>query len=53
MHLATSQLEKLFLIFHYDQYYTMMTGSLLTWRQIADWCDEASLPEFVRSGRSA
>jgi hypothetical protein len=51
--ISREQLEKLFLIFHYDQYYTMMTGSLLTWRQIADWRDEASLPEWVLSGRSA
>lgn len=51
--ISREQLEKLFLVFHFSQYYTMMTGSLLTWRQIADWRDEATLPEWVITGRSS
>ena len=45
-------LEEFFLIFHFNQYYTMITGSLLTWRQIRDWLDARSLPEFVKTGVS-
>lgn len=51
--ISKEQLEKIFLIFHFDQYYTMITGSLLTWRQIRDWLDTASLPAWVRTGRSS
>lgn len=46
-------LEEFFLVFHFGQYYTTMTGSLLTWRQIRNWLDEAALPEFVKTGVSS
>jgi hypothetical protein len=51
--ISKRQLEQIFLIFHFNQYYTMLTGSLLTWRQIRDWLDEKSLPLWVKTGRSA
>jgi hypothetical protein len=35
---------------HFLQHYQTIVGSLLTWRSIADWCDEAALPEWVRRG---
>lgn len=50
--ISKRQLEEIFLIFHFNQYYTMITGSLLTWRQIDDWLDRAALPRWVKTGRS-
>lgn len=51
--ISKDQLEKFFLVFHFDQYYTMITGSLLTWRQIPDWQDPATIPLWVKTGRSS
>jgi hypothetical protein len=51
--ITKDQLEKFFLVFHFDQYYTMITGSLLTWRQIANWLDPAAIPLWVKTGRSS
>jgi len=51
--ISKEQLEKFFLVFHFDQYYTMITGSLLTWRQIPDWLDAANIPLWVKTGRSS
>jgi hypothetical protein len=50
---SKEQLEKFFLVFHFDQYYTMITGSLLTWRQIGNWQDPADVPAWVKTGRGA
>lgn len=49
--ISREQLEKLMLIFHFNQYYAMVTGSLLTWRQVPDWLDRPALPEWARTGR--
>jgi len=51
--ISKEQLEKLFLVFHFDQYYTMITGSLLTWRQIPNRLDAANLPLSVTTGASS
>ena len=51
--ISKEQLEKFFLVFHFRQYYTMITGSLLTWRQIRNWQNPADIPEWVRTGRSS
>jgi hypothetical protein len=51
--ISREQLEKFFLVFHFDQYYTMITGSLLTWRQIRDWRNPADIPDWVKTGRSS
>ncbi|HEX3555642.1 MAG TPA: hypothetical protein VIA62_20665 [Thermoanaerobaculia bacterium] len=51
--ISKDQLEKFFLVFHFDQYYTMITGSLLTWRQIPDWQNPATIPLWVKTGRSS
>ncbi len=51
--ISREQLEKFFLVFHFDQYYTMITGSLLTWRQIPDWLDPARIPAWVKTGVSS
>ena len=45
-------LEDIFLVRHFMQHYQMLTGSLLTWRQIPDWLDEDALPEWVKLGIS-
>jgi hypothetical protein len=50
--ISKDQLEKFFLVFHSEQYYTMITGSLLTWRQVGDWQDPANIPLWVKTGRS-
>ncbi len=51
--ISKEQLEKYFLVYHFDQYYTMITGSLLTWRQIPNWLDPARIPAWVKTGRSS
>ncbi len=51
--ISKADLEKFFLIFHFNQYYTMITSSLLTWRQIPDWLDSERIPEWVKSGVSS
>ncbi len=52
--LSRSQLEKSFLVTHFDQHYTMATGSLLTWRQIPDWlAPQDQLPAWVVNGSAA
>lgn len=51
--ISRQQLEKIMLIYHFNQYYTMITGSLLTWRQIENWLDTANLPRWVIDGRSS
>jgi hypothetical protein len=51
--ISREQLEKDFLVRHYMQHYQTMVGSLLTWRQVPDWLDEARLPEWVVKGTSS
>jgi hypothetical protein len=51
--ISKDQLDKTFLLQHFMQHYQTIVGSLLTWRQIADWLDPASLPAWVVSGRSS
>jgi hypothetical protein len=51
--ISREQLEKETLVKHFMQHYTTVVGSLLTWRQIPDWLDSASLPEWVVTGRSS
>ena len=51
--ISREQLDRQFLVQHFKQHYETVVGSLLTWRQIADWSDEASLPRWVVTGASA
>lgn len=51
--ISIEQLEKVFLVKHFQQHYTTVAGSLLTWRQIRDWLDGEALPRWVKTGRSA
>jgi len=51
--ISKEQLDKDFLLQHFSQHYQAIVGSLLTWRQIADWLDTPNLPEWVITGRSS
>ena len=51
--ISLEQLERDFLVQHNRQHYQMLVGSLLTWRQIPDWLDKATLPAWVITGRRA
>jgi hypothetical protein len=50
--ISRDALDKQFLVQHFKQHYQTVVGSLLTWRQITDWTDEASLPPWVITGTS-
>lgn len=50
--ISLRQLEKDFLVQHFQQHHETLLGSLETWRQIPDWLDTAALPEWVITGRS-
>ncbi|HVF58515.1 MAG TPA: hypothetical protein VNJ70_01690 [Thermoanaerobaculia bacterium] len=49
--ISRDQLDKQFLVQHFMQHYTAISGSLPTWREICDWLDAAALPEWVIRGR--
>jgi hypothetical protein len=50
---SLEQLEREFLILHFQQHYQTLVGSLQTWRQIPDWlAPEDELPAWVVTGRS-
>lgn len=51
--ISREELDKRFLIQHFMQHYNTIMGSLLTWRQIPDWTDEAALPQWVLTGRAS
>jgi len=47
------QLEREFLVIHFQQHNATLVGSLETWRQIPDWlASEDRLPPWVVTGRS-
>lgn len=48
--ISLEQLEKFFLLKHFQQHYQTLTGSLVVWREIPDWLDESKLPAWVISG---
>jgi hypothetical protein len=50
--ITRDQLDKRFLVQHFMQHYQVIVGSLLTWRQVPDWLDAASLPDWVVDGIS-
>lgn len=51
--MSREQLERDFLAQHFMQHYSTIVGSLLTWRQIPNWLDSATLPDWVVNGRSS
>jgi len=50
--ISRADLEKNMLVQHFMQHYTLITGALNTWRGVADWTEEGSLPGWVVTGRS-
>lgn len=51
--ISIEQLEKYFLLLHFQQHYQTVVGSLLTWRLVPDWLDQNNLPPWVISGVGA
>ena len=51
--ISREQLEKTFLLKHFDQHYQMINGALQTWREIPDWRNDAALPAWVKTGVSS
>lgn len=49
--ISRQQLERDMLVQHFTQNYQVVTGSLLTWRQVADWLNAEDLPRWVLTGR--
>ena len=50
--ISREALDKDFLLKHFMQHYQTISGSLSTWREVADWLDTASLPEWAIHGRT-
>jgi hypothetical protein len=51
--ISLEQLERDFLVQHFQQHYQTLVGSVQTWRQIPDWlAPEEELPSWVVTGRS-
>lgn len=48
--ISTEQLEKYFLLIHFQQHYQTVVSSLLTWRFVPDWLDQKNLPSWIISG---
>jgi hypothetical protein len=48
--ISKEELEREFLVQHFNQHYEMATGALLTYRQIPSWLDAANLPLWVING---
>ncbi len=51
--ITKKQLEIDFLVRQFLQNYNVVTGSLVTWRQIPDWLARDALPAWVESGISS
>ena len=49
--ISRQQLDKDFLLKHFMQHYQTISGSLSTWREVADWLDTEALPEWAIHGR--
>lgn len=50
--ISREQLEKFMLVRHFLEHYTMISGSLVTWRRVGDWLDPESLPDWVSTGEA-
>ncbi|HVT19294.1 MAG TPA: hypothetical protein VHQ90_24335 [Thermoanaerobaculia bacterium] len=48
--LSREQIEFTFLVLHFMQHYTMANGSLLVWREVADWTNPAKVPRWAKTG---
>jgi hypothetical protein len=50
--ITREQVDKRFLLQHFDQHYAAILGTLLTWHEIPDWLDTSALPQSVVTGAS-
>jgi hypothetical protein len=50
--ISRQELERDMLLQHFAQHYRMISGSLQTWRHVANWLDAKALPGWIASGRS-
>jgi len=48
--ISKTELERFFLIQHFQQHYQMVTGAIATYRGVADWLAAGSLPQWIRTG---
>jgi hypothetical protein len=48
--ISRQQLEKDFLVQHFQQHYQMIVGSLSTWRHIPNWLDSQAIPASIVTG---
>jgi hypothetical protein len=48
--ISREQLDKRFLLLHFNVHYATVLGSLVTWRQIPDWRDGEAIPDWVATG---
>jgi hypothetical protein len=51
--ISREQLEQQMLVQHFMQNYQMIVGSLNTWRQMPNWRDSGSLPQWAVTGVSS
>lgn len=51
--ISRERLEQDMLIQHFQQHYTLISGSLVTWRQVRDWRNAEEIPEWARTGSPA
>ena len=49
--ISREQLEMDMLVQHFMEHYSMVAGSLVTWRRVSDWLDPATIPDWVLAGR--
>jgi hypothetical protein len=45
--ISRTDVEKLFLFYHFTAIYTLIANSVMTWRQIPNWLDREALPKWV------
>jgi hypothetical protein len=50
--ISREQLDWAFLLQHFSVHYRAIQGSLVTWRSVPDWTDEARVPEWAKRGTS-
>ena len=50
--ISRERLEQDMLVQHFQQHYTLISGSLVTWRRVRDWNDPREIPEWVRTGEA-
>ncbi len=49
--ISREQFDKNLLLKHFQEHYTAIMGSALTWREVQDWLDESKIPQWVVKGK--